>query len=165
MKSKRAIALMALFLTLALVPVVLTQAKKPLYCYKTLDIYPPTLDLPVTKRGWISGGIDGYFVVYSFDPPDERTTGQVTHYREEWAIFPDADMGVPFLSGSNTAIANERKMEWRAQGVVEWVDDEYAEGRYADLLGRKWHSYGIFEIPGPVGPINVHLVDTEFRIN
>ena len=143
---------------------VTVNAKKPLYCEKTLDVYIAAPGEPYL-RGWISGGIDGYFVVYSLDPLAEKNTGQVTHYREEWAIWEDETMTVLLLSGTNTALANWRKGEWQAQGVVEWVDDEFEGGRYADLLGRKWHSRGIFIIPGPVPPIHVRLVDTEFRIN
>jgi len=62
------------------------------------------------------------------------------------------------MSGTNTALASMRKNEWHAQGEVDWVNEN---GPYADLLGRKWHSRGIF-IPGPVDPINVRLIDTRF---
>ena len=162
--------LFALALSTVLMSVVLSgltvNAKKPLYCYKTLDVYPPTVDIPfVTKRGTITGGIDGYFVVYSFDPADETITGKVTHYREEWAIYEDDKMKVELLRGTNTALASPTKGWWHAQGVVEWVDDEYADGRYANLLSCTWYSRGYFDLEGTVGPLNVHLVDTSFRIN
>lgn len=74
-------------------------------------------------------------------------------------------MTVRLLSGTNTALASMRKMEWHVQGVVEWVNDEFQGGRYADLLGSKWHSYGVFIFHSPELGVFVRLVDTEFRIN
>ena len=156
--------LIALALTTVLMTVVVSgltvNAKKPLYCEKTLDMYP-ALPGELYMKGWISGGIDGYFVIYHSDPQYEKPTGQVTHHRERWEIWEDADMTVKLLSGTNTALASMRKMEWQAQGVVEWVNEN---GPYSDLLGNKWHSYGIFIVSPEPGAI-VRLVDTSFRIN
>ena len=143
---------------------VTVHAKKPLYCEKTLDIYPAGPG-ELYMRGWISGGIDGYFVIYHLDPIDEKNTGQVTHYRERWEIWEDDSMTDKLMSGTNTALVCMRKMGWIAQGRVEWVNDEFDGGRYADLLGCKWHSYGIFIVPSPVPGALVRLVDTSFRMN
>ena len=154
--------LFALALSTVLMSVVVSgltvNAKKPLYCEKRLDFYPAIDDLPFTKRGWISGGIEGYYVAYTIDPP--KITGEVEHYREEWKIFPNDDMLEPFMTGTNTALVNPSKGEWRAKGVVNWVDVDYDDERYANLLGSIWHSYGIFELEP-----EAYLVDTEFRIN
>jgi len=161
MKCKKSIVLLALAVTLALVPVVLTQAKKPLYCEKWMDMY---LDEPIC-RGPISGDIDGWFVIYRLDPPYEETTGQVTHYRQRWEIWEDDTMtGTPFMSGTHKVVANNLKLEWVAKGLVEYVDDTYEGGRYADLLGCNWHAQGIFA-PGPEPPLYTRIIDTIFRMN
>ena len=160
MKCKKSIVLLALAVTLALVPVVLTQAKKPLYCEKWMDMY---LDEPIC-RGPISGDIDGWFVIYPLDPPYEETTGQVTHYRSRWEIYTDDTMTTMFMSGTLKVVDIIRKLEWQGQGVVEWVDDEFEAGRYADYLGSKWHAKGIYA-PGPEPPLYTRVIDTIFRMN
>jgi len=150
--------LLALALSTVLMSGVTVTAKKPLYCEKTLDMYPAGPG-ELYMRGEISGGIEGYFVIYHLDPIDEKNTGQVTHYRERWEIWEDASMTVKLLSGTNTALVNWRKSEFQAQGMVEWVDDEYA-----DLLGCKWHARGYFG-PSDDPLAIVRLVDTAFRMN
>jgi hypothetical protein len=57
-----------------------------------------------------------------------------------------------------------RKLEWVAKGLVEYVDDTYEGGRYADLLGSIWHAKGIFA-EGPEPPLYTRIIDTVFRMN
>ena len=164
MKSKVTnFLLLALVLSTVLLPSLTVIGKKPQYCEKWLDYYIAGPGEPYLK-GEISGLIEGYFVVYHLDPLDEKTSGQVVHCRERWAIYEDDSMSVKLLSGTNTALVNMGKGKWWAQGVVKWVDDEFEDGRYADFYGSRWHSEGIF-IEGPVAPACTRLVDTRFIIN
>ena len=159
MKCKRSIALLALVFTLALIPVGTALTKKPLYCEKTMDM-KSTDPGEIFSEGWITGDINGWFVVYNLDPKDERTTGYVTHYGLEWKIFEDeTKTGTPFMSGTHQANSNNKKLEWVAQGFVEYVDDTYDEGRYADLEGCIWHAKGIIDL------VNFQIVDDYFRMN
>jgi len=158
MKCKRVIALLALAFTLALIPVALVQAKKPLYCEKTMDMYPAGPG-EVQSEGPITGDIEGWFVVYTLNPIYERTTGHVTHYRLRWEIREGDRTGTLFMSGTHEANSNMKKLEWVAQGLVEWVDDTYDGGRYADLEGCIWHAKGILDL------VNFQIVDDYFRMN
>ena len=160
MKCKRSIALLALAFTLALLPVGIALAKKPLYCDKYMDMYLGAGDGDISSEGPITGDINGWFVVYNLDPKDERTTGYVTHYVLEWKIFEDeTKTGTPFMSGTHQVNSNNKKLEWVAQGLVEYVDDTYDEGRYADLEGCIWHAKGIIDL------VNFQIVDDYFRMN
>ena len=159
MKSKRSIALLALAFTLALLPVGIALAKKPLYCDKYMDMYLGAGDGDISSEGPITGDINGWFVVYTLDPPYEETTGQVTHYRLRWEIYTDNTRTTMFMSGTHQANSNNKKLEWVAQGFVEYVDDTYDEGRYADLEGCIWHAKGILDL------VNFQIVDDYFRMN
>jgi hypothetical protein len=164
MNKKVSIFLLStLVLSTVLISGLTVNADKPKYCEKYLDFYPAGPG-EIYLKGWISGDLDGYFVVYHLDPIDESITGKVTHCLERWEIWEDEGMTVKLLSGSNTALVNFDKMKWWAQGDVEWVNEEYESGLYINYLGSRWHSEGIF-IPGPEAPAYIRLIDSRFIIN
>ena len=76
----------ALVLSTVLMSGLIVNAKKPLYCDKYMDMYEAGAG-EIFSEGPIWGDINGWFVVYTLDPIDEKTTGHVIHYGLRWEIW------------------------------------------------------------------------------
>jgi hypothetical protein len=149
--------IMALALSSVSMMGVTVSAKRPLWCEKEFDFYTEE----PTVRGWISGGIDGIFVGGWL--VEIKLVGQV---EMDWGSFEiwDETGEVLLLSGTYKATSTFKNNKFRVGGPIEWVDTEFEDGRYADLLGRRWWAQGTLG-PGDIGPIYIHGIDRFFRVN
>ena len=143
---------LTLALSTVLMSVVIVNAKKPLYCEKTMDMN--LLGGEIFAEGPISGDINGWFIVKHLDPLNERHTGQVTHYGQRWEIWDSSDKITKYMGGTLEVHSNNKKLEWVGQGVVE---DAYVQ--YADFVGCIWHAQGIIDL------VNFQIVDDYFIMN
>jgi hypothetical protein len=149
----------ALVLSTVLMSGLIVNAKKPLVCEKSMDMNLGAGPGDIMAAGQITGDINGWFVVYNLDPLDEMTKDQVTHYWLRWEIWPDELTDTPFMSGTHKVNSNNKKLEWVAQGMVEYVDETYNGGQYADLEGCIWHAKGIIDLD------TFQIVDDYFLMN
>ncbi len=138
------VVLLSLVFLVAIIPIGMTQAKKPLNC--TTDYYfvghLGELDADgrlLCWKGTVSGDINGEinWWMYILD----RTSTQVTHFAgDRWYIF-DSDDNL-LLSGDEhgtTTVRHGKNSVWRSNGIVL-----EAYGDYAIWLGRNVHMGGHF---------------------
>ncbi len=128
MKCKRSIALLALVVTMVLVPVALTQAKKPFRFEvsgnKTLTGWTATIT---------SGPFEGYTMIWDNWAATFRR--QNVYFFEEWKILNST--GIVVISGFDEGATRLKNGKFTGNGKVT-----YAIPAWGHLIGLKEHLDG-----------------------
>ena len=133
MKCKRSIALIALAFTLALLPAVTTQAKKPLKCEIEIK-------LDLINFQWIGaiyGDIEGTFIITP--DPDPSFPGSTEHFLETWVIEPTAGGEIRLYQ---EGVWNFKTGRWRSNGMVTAASEGWEY-----LIGCNVHVRGVTTLP------------------
>ncbi len=161
--------LLALTVIVALLPVGIAQAKRPLAGTTAYEFVGHLGILDAAGRllaweGTTSGDIDG--VIRWWAEPGDRFTGQAHHYSLRMEILDPTGTELLLaaeMSGSTTA-RHEKNSNWRENGVVTETSAELAS-----WLGRHVHESGHFTwqvIDTPDGPVTLPEAGTSiFRVN
>ena len=150
---KKLWVLVILVIFLALIPLGIAQAKKPLMAMTEHDFVGSG---GIAWQGTISGDIEGQ--ITWFAPAEMWLTGQASHYDESWEIV-DAQGNV-LMRGTgygSTTIRHGKNSIWRTNGIVT-----EAYGEYENWAGRHVHESGSFEWAAPGVPS--HGIST-FQVN
>ena len=145
---RRLIVLLAFTLafTLVSVPVVPTQAKKPLRCETEI-----AFDWDLHQWiGTVSGDIEGSI---TFTPEGASFPGSTEHFFETWVIETD---GGDVIKGSHEGVWSFKTFKFRTNGKVT-----SASGEWSHLVGRKVHTIGTTS-PFPAEEVTA---EGTFRIN
>jgi len=151
--KKSIFSLLTLALILAVAPIGVTEAKKPV----------PTLTCTIEywwMPGWagtISGDIDG-LIVWPVGTTPPRFAGQTSHYEGRFEIYSFS--GELILAGEgagSTTIRHGRDSIWRTNGTV--TD---AGAGWEDWIGRRVHQEGHFTWAAPGVP---YRGTGTFRVN
>jgi len=176
---RRLTVLLALAFTLALVPAIPAQAKKPLTGTADVEfnlLWPgPQLEIP----DWVGTiTIDGteYGIAFFWIATGkafEVGRGMASFFQEVWRIYDwmtfdfetqELDYGQILLWGYDTGVVSLQNSKYRMNGNVE-----EAIGDFAVWQGRNVHISGIIEwqeIETPEGPVIApHYAPGTFRIN
>jgi hypothetical protein len=129
---KKLIILLALTVTMMLIPTAAIQANKPLTGNMELDFYPTN---PIW-RGTISGDISGkmYFTNVGTGKRGDQTPGKTIHFAEIWLITDEQDNLL--LTGTDKGVVSPNS-DYRMSGVITDASEEYAH-----LIGRNVHMSG-----------------------
>ncbi len=133
MKRKRSVALLALTLTLALIPAGMVLAKNPLKC--EIEI---VLDMNLFQwNGTISGEIEGTFIITP--DPVPGFPGSTEHYLETWVIKPTGGGEIRLYQ---EGVWNFKTGRFRSNGMVT-----AASGGWEYLIGCNVHVRGVTTLP------------------
>jgi hypothetical protein len=125
MKSKRSIALLALIVTLAIIPAALAQPNKPLRCGVHIELGP---------SGWfgtVTGDIEGTITIELLDV---FFPGITEHYFEEWTIVTSTGTITIYQAG----VWSFKSYKFKSDGYVS-----AATGDWAYLEGARVHTRGM----------------------
>ena len=128
MICKRSVAILALALSLVLVPAISAQPNQPLRCEVsiTLDWGPP-----VQWDGEITGDIEGTFIIRA--DPAPSFPGETEHFFETWVIET--------LDGTielyQEGVWSFKTFKWKSNGRVT-----FASGEWVYLIGSNVHVRG-----------------------
>jgi hypothetical protein len=125
MKSKRSIALLALIITLALIPAVLAQPNMPLRCDLQIELGP---------SGWfgnVSGSIEGTITIVLLDAV---FPGITEHYWEVWTIVTSGGTITIYQAG----VWSFKSFKFKSNGYVT-----AATGTWEYLEGARVHTRGL----------------------
>lgn len=129
MNKKLRIIILAIALTLALVPIISVEAKKPLRLEVSGEL---------ASYGWIGtihgGPLDGHTMKWIIDFENYELKGQVGLFQEVWEIY-DGDTLV--LAGYDTGVTRYKNGKFTGNGRVT-----YATTEWAHLIGSKEHISG-----------------------
>lgn len=149
---RRLITLLALAFTLALVPAIPAQAKKPLNCELYMEVNwdgPPWGPEPYTWMGTVWGDINGDFYVILreaiFPGMDAHGMVKTEHFVEEWIIENTTEGWM--IGGFDEGVWSIANLKWVANGRVT-----SATGPWSHLVGSNMQYSGTTtEFPVPPG--------------
>jgi hypothetical protein len=133
MKCKRSVAVLALALTLALLPAGIVQAEKPLKC--EIEIVLDLINFQWV--GTITGDIEGTFIITP--DPDPGFPGSTEHYLETWVIKPTGGGEIRLYQ---EGVWNFKTGRFRSNGMVT-----AASGGWEYLIGCNVHVRGVTTLP------------------